>query len=131
MKAVAGLAAVVAAVIIGWLVWPSGGGPTVLRADTGAHVVRLEMPEPRLGANDVRLEVTDPDGRPAELASVTVEPVMPRMGHAIAPVPAIRDGAGYRVADLPLTMGGQWVITVTLHGPDGPENVDFPLLVNG
>ena len=130
MKALAVLAGVFALAVVGWLVWPGDSGPTVLRADTGSHVVRLEMAEPRMGVNGLRLEVTDPGGRPAELSAVTVEPVMPRMGHVIPPVPATPDSGGYR-ADLPLTMGGQWVITVTLHGPDGAENVDFPLLVNG
>ncbi|MGX7828544.1 FixH family protein [Actinokineospora sp. 24-640] len=124
------VAGVVAVALLVWLLWPAADAPTVLRADSGAHVVRLSMGVPRLGANSVRLDVTE-HGRPADLAAVTVEPVMTRMGHALAPVPAVPEDSGYRVADLPLTMGGQWVLTVTLHTADGPRHVDFPLLVNG
>ncbi|MGW5053995.1 FixH family protein [Actinokineospora sp. NPDC004072] len=131
MKAVAVLAGLVAAVLLGWLVWPTGGGPTVLRAQAGEHVVELTIAEPRIGANEVRLAITDAGGRPAELDEVTLEPVMPQMGHISAPVPARPDGPGLRRAELALNMGGQWVITVTLRGPDGTADVDFPLLVNG
>lgn len=123
-------AGLVAVALLAWLLWPTADIPTVLRADTGGHVVQLSMGTPRLGANSVRLDVTE-HGRPAELAAVTVEPVMARMGHALAPVPAVPEGTGYRVPDLPLTMGGQWVLTVTLHTAAGPRHVDFPLLVNG
>ncbi|GAA4439812.1 hypothetical protein ACFQV2_16885 [Actinokineospora soli] len=125
MKALAVVAALFAVAVVGWLVWPTDSAPTVLHASTGTHAVRLELAEPKTGVAGVRLEVTGP-----EPDAVTVEPVMPQMGHVIPPVPATRDGAGYR-ADVPLTMGGQWVITVTLHGPTGTEDVDFPLLVNG
>ncbi|GGS30757.1 FixH family protein [Actinokineospora fastidiosa] len=131
MKIVALVAGVFAVVLLGWLVWPTDDEPTVLHARTAHHVVRLSMAEPRIGANEVRLEITDGQGRPADLREVTVEPVMPQMGHITAPVPARAGADGRRVAELPLNMGGQWVITVTLHGPAGSENVDFPLLVNG
>ena len=119
-----------AVALLAWLLWPTGDAPTVLRADAGPLVVELSMGTPRLGANSVRLDVTE-DGRPARLTAVTVEPMMAQMGHALAPLPATPEDTGYRVADLPLPMGGQWVLTVALHTADGRRDVDFPLLVNG
>ncbi|WP_158887668.1 FixH family protein [Amycolatopsis anabasis] len=134
-KPVALIAGVVVAagVLLAWLLWPAGdSGPNVLRGGTERYAVELSLDNPRVGANSVALLVTDPRGAPVALDSVTVEPVMPQMGHAITPVPAGPDGPGrYRAHDLVLPMSGQWELTVRLRGAPGPDQVVFPLLVNG
>ena len=119
---------VVAAVLLGWLLWGGGGasGPTVQRSTSGPYTVQLSTDSPRVGGNTFAFDVTGPapDG-------VTVEPVMPQMGHAITPVPATADGPGrFRAADVGLPMSGQWEITVSLRGPAGAAQVVFPVLVN-
>jgi nitrogen fixation protein FixH len=90
----------------------------------------LSADNPKLGTNSLAVEVTDAAGKPASLDAVTVEPVMPQMGHAFAPVTAVADGPGrYRAAETSLPMSGQWEIAVTLRGPGGTSQAVFPLLV--
>lgn len=117
--------------VLAWLVWPSASsGPTVLKSATGLHTVQLSVDAPKLGTNSFGVEVTDQSGNPARLDSVTVEPVMPQMGHALSPVTAGPEGPGrYRAAETVLPMSGQWEITISLHGPGGTEQAVFPLLV--
>lgn len=123
--------AVVVAGVLAWLWWPSAeSGPTVLDASTASHSVRLSIDNPKAGDNTVSLTITDSHGRAAPLDEVTVEPVMPQMGHALVPVPAIATGDGaFRAAPTALPMAGQWEITVTMRGAGGQDQVVFPLLV--
>lgn len=118
--------AVLVAAILAWLLWPTGaGGSTVQRSAQGPYTVELSVDDPRQGGNVFGIVVTG-----AEPAVVTVEPVMPQMGHALAPSPAIAEGPGrYRTGDVLLPMPGQWEITVSLRGPAGSTRHVFPLLV--
>ncbi|MER7212644.1 FixH family protein [Streptosporangium sp. NPDC020072] len=127
-------AAVCVAVLAGaalWLLWPRGGsGPTVLRNGTEHYRVRLTVE--RSGTGPVTVDVADLRGRPVTLRSVTVEPVMTNMGHALEPVPAVAQGPGrYRAERLALPMGGAWAFTVLMNGPGGTDRVTFPVLVTG
>jgi YtkA-like len=107
-----------------WLCWPSGDdGPTVQQATTGEHQVQLTVDDPRLGLNSLAVDIA-----PSTVDRVTVEPVMPQMGHALAPVTATAAGPGRYQAEITLPMTGQWEITVRL-GEAG--EVVFPLLVKG
>ena len=117
--------AVLVAAIVAWLVWPSDGGEQVQRSTQGAYTVELSVVDPHQGGNVFALAVTG-----AAPDVVTVEPVMPQMGHALAPSPAIAEGPGrYRTGDVLLPMAGQWEITVSLRGPSGATQHVFPLLV--
>ncbi|OXM50564.1 hypothetical protein CFP71_27670 [Amycolatopsis thailandensis] len=117
--------AVLAAAIVAWLVWPSGGGEQVQRSTQGPYTVQLSVEDPRQGGNVFALTVTG-----ATPDVVTVEPVMPQMGHALAPSPAIAQAPGrFRTGDVLLPMSGQWEITVSLRGPSGATQHVFPLLV--
>ncbi len=123
------LIAVVALVVAAgaaWLIWGTRGTePAAQQAVSGPYTVRLTSDPPRIGGNTLSLEVTGPAPE-----GVTVEPVMPQMGHALAAVPAGPDGPGrFRATDVGLPMSGQWEITVSLRGPGGPAQVVFPLLV--
>jgi hypothetical protein len=126
------VAAVAVAAAAAWLVWPGGSsGPTVLNAGAGPYSVRLSVEDPRLGSNSVAVDVSDTAGRPVTPDAVAVEPVMPLMGHALAPIPATADGPGhYRASGIVLPMSGQWEFTVSLRGPAGAAQAVFPLLVN-
>ncbi|MEV4092503.1 FixH family protein [Streptosporangium saharense] len=126
--------AVCAAVLAGavlWLLWPGGGAePTVLRNGTEHYRVRLTVE--RSGTGPVTIDVADLRGRPVTLRSVTVEPVMTNMGHALEPVTTVAQGPGrYRAERLGLPMGGAWALTVLMHGPEGTDRATFPVLVAG
>ncbi len=125
----AALAAVVALVA---LVFTSAAdtGSATATASTPRYTVRLSVDDPRTGPNSLGLEVTDPDGRPAAPDEVTVEPVMPRMGHALAPVTAGSEAPGrFRAPAADLPMSGPWQITVSLRDASGVDHVVLPLLV--
>src|SRR6185295_7090492 len=110
--------------------WPQSGQATVLTADTAQHRVQLSVTDPKQGANSFALRITDRGGHPATVDDVTVEPVMPQMGHALTPVEAGPGAPGtYTAANTVLTMPGQWEITVSLRAAGGTEQVVFPLLV--
>lgn len=117
--------AVLAAAIVAWLVWPSSGGEQMQRSTQGPYTVQLSVEDPHQGGNVFALTVTG-----ATPDVVTLEPVMPQMGHALAPSPAIAEGPGtFRTGDVLLPMSGQWEITVSLRGPSGATQHVFPLLV--
>lgn len=131
-----GWAAVAALAAVGALVWVwrLGGGadPVELRAATATYQVRLSLDGPRVGPNDVRLEVTDAAGGPVVAEEVTVEPVMPHMGHASPPVTAASEGPGrYRAGGAELPMAGPWELGVTIRAAGGAERAVFDLLVQG
>ncbi|MFI5562213.1 FixH family protein [Amycolatopsis japonica] len=117
--------AVLAVAIVAWLVWPSSGGEQTQRSTQGPYTVQLSVEDPHQGGNVFALTVSG--GTPDV---VTLEPVMPQMGHALAPSPAIAEGPGrFRTGDVLLPMSGQWEITVSLRGPSGATQHVFPLLV--
>lgn len=122
------IAVVVLVVVAGaaWLFWPAGAAKaTTQQAVSGPYTVQFSADAPRIGGNTFALAVTGPAPD-----SVLVEPVMAQMGHAFTPVLAVAESAGhFRVTDLALPMSGQWEISVSLHGPGGPAQVVFPLLV--
>lgn len=120
------LGAVVVAVTA-LLVWPSGETQPYL-AESTQHSFKLRPATTKTGANSFDLEITDRSGNPARDGSVTVEPVMPQMGHAVSPITAgPREPGRYKVENVDLPMAGQWEITVSLNGS---ERVVFPLLLN-
>ncbi|MEV6644834.1 FixH family protein [Amycolatopsis sp. NPDC051371] len=109
-----------------WLLWPAGAAKaTTQQAVSGPYTVQFSADPPRIGGNTFAVAVTGPAPD-----SVSVEPVMAQMGHAFAPVLAVPDGPGrFRVTGVGLPMSGQWEISVSVHGPGGPAQVVFPLLV--
>ncbi|MCU1684786.1 MAG: hypothetical protein JWQ81_5525 [Amycolatopsis sp.] len=102
----------------------------MLNSGAGPYNVRLSVDNPRLGTNSVTVDVSDATGAPAALKTVAVEPVMPLMGHALAPITATAAGPGhYQASAIVLPMSGQWEFTVSLTGPAGAAQAVFPLLV--
>ncbi|WP_220448772.1 FixH family protein [Nonomuraea mesophila] len=129
------LPAVVVALIAAALLvvppWLTGAGGTTMTASTAAYTVRLSTDGPREGPNTFDLDVTTRDGAPADLDDVTLQPVMPQMGHAYPPVTAVRTGPGrYRAKDTVLAMTGYWQINVTLRGANDVQHAAFTLLVS-
>ncbi len=122
LGALAGVIALVAALLV---LWPRGSEarPQVAESDQFRFV--LTPTSTKSGSNTLDLRVTDRSGN-AALGDVTVEPAMPQMGHALAPITAAPFEPGhYRVGDVGLFMAGQWEITVSLS----TERVVIPLLL--
>ena len=119
---------VVVAGLGGWLLFGRGSGAAAAQKSvSGPYTVEFSTDGPKIGGNTFTVQVSG-----AAPAGVTVEPVMPQMGHALAPLTATAAGAGtYRVGDVALPMAGQWEVTVSLRGPAGPARLVFPLLVKG
>lgn len=110
----------VAVLLIGFLVWTSWLGRTADTATSqttaGRYLVRLVTDT--VSINDVvTLDITE-SAQPAALDSVSVEPVMTAMGHALPPVVAARTEPGTYRAQPDFFMAGQWEITVRITVSD-------------
>jgi hypothetical protein len=106
-----------AAAVLGaavWLLRPAADDPATPTTTAGPYLVRLSGAPPNVGVNSVVVEITGDVGQPPTPESVTVEPAMPQMGHATAPVVASRQTDGRFSADVDLSMAGQWEITVRI-----------------
>jgi hypothetical protein len=123
LVALAGVLAVLGAVVV---FWPRGVEAQPYLAESGQLRFVLTPASTKSGVNSFDLRITDRSGNPAPGSDVVVEPAMPQMGHAIAPITAgpVEPGL-YRVRDVGLLMAGQWEITVSLSA----ERVVIPLLL--
>jgi hypothetical protein len=122
----AALAVIVA--LLGALVvlWPRGIEAQPHLAESEQFRFVLTPASTRSGGNSFDLRITDRAGNPAPGSEVVVEPAMPQMGHAIAPITAGPLGPGhFQVGGVDLPMAGQWEITVSLNA----QRVVIPLLL--
>lgn len=129
------IAVVVAVVVIfaGVLLSARGGmRSNVLTGRTADYRVTVSVDNPRVGATSLTVTATDSQGAPARLSAVTVEPIMPSMGHATGVVTATAAGPGrYRAAGVALSMAGQWELNIGLRTASGTEQVVLALPVIG
>jgi nitrogen fixation protein FixH len=122
----------VAAVVIGWLVWPKAPGQAVLRTGTSHYVVTVTIDNPKVGNTAVDVDLTGRAGGPANATGVRTEAVMPLMGHATQPVPAVPVGGGrYHADGVSLMMAGQWELLVSIDFTGGVDQLTLPLMVSG
>jgi len=112
--------------VIGWLVWPSGPGPLVLRASGNAAPVTVTIARPRLGVTD--LDISTVPG-----AFILAQASMPLMGYATPQVAATAAGGGrYTVAAVHLMTTGPWELRLTIIGRGGTrEDLMMPFDVTG
>lgn len=126
------VAAVVAAVILGLLVWPKPPGPVALHAGTSHYVITATVDSARMGTTDIEVDLATRAGGPVDHAMVEIEAIMPLMGHATPLVSADSLGNGhYRAAQVPLMMTGPWELQVSIDAADGVDNLILPLSVSG
>ncbi|NGY63636.1 hypothetical protein G7043_32430 [Lentzea sp. NEAU-D13] len=119
------MAAVIALAGVLVVVWPRTVEAQPQLAESAQLRFVLTPASTKSGRNSFDLRVTDRSGHPAQ-GAVTVEPAMPQMGHALAPITAGPAEPGrYEVGDVDLLMAGQWEITVSLNA----ERVVIPLLL--
>ncbi|NKE63515.1 hypothetical protein FXN61_45075 [Lentzea sp. PSKA42] len=90
-----------------------------------ATPVLLTPASTKSGGNSFDLRITDRFGNPAQGSEVVVEPAMPQMGHALAPITAAALEPGHYQVGADLFMAGQWEITVSFD----TERVVIPLLL--
>lgn len=122
LGALVGVVAVLGVLVV---FWPRSIEARPHLAESAGLRFELTPASTRSGINTFDLRITDRSGRPAR-GDVTVEPAMPQMGHAIAPITTGPFAPGhYRVGDVGLLMAGQWEITVSLS----TERVVIPLLL--
>jgi hypothetical protein len=118
----AGVIAMVSALVV---LWPRSVEAQPQLAESAQLRFVLTPASTKSGRNSFDLRVTDRSGHPAQ-GAVTVEPAMPQMGHALAPITAGPSEPGrYEVGGVDLLMAGQWEITVSLNA----ERVVIPLLL--
>lgn len=111
------IALVVAAAVLGaaaWSLWPATEESTASAATAGPYLVRIAGDPPKVGVSTLTVEISGNHGDPPPPDSVTLEPAMPQMGHAAAPVVASEESSGRYRADVDLSMPGQWEIAVRI-----------------
>lgn len=120
------LAALIAVAGALFVLWPRSVEAQPHLAESGQLRFVLTPASTKSGVNSFDLRITDRSGNPAQGSEVVVEPAMPQMGHAVAPITARPAEPGhYLVGDVDLFMAGQWEITVSLNA----ERVVIPLLL--
>ena len=88
---------------------PTGGGSSVPKV-----VVHTVTP-PKVGDNELRIEVNDADGKPLDGVDVWTGLAMPGMAMHVAPLKAERTGPGRYQRKVRLPMAGLWVVTVDVE----------------
>jgi hypothetical protein len=132
-RLLAGSVFVAAAVLIGiWLMWPRQHKPVVLHTGTSHYVVTTTVGSSRIGTTDIGIDLARRNGDPVDRATVSIEAIMPLMGHAEQPVPAGFSGRGhYRATGVALMMTGPWQLRLSIDAPDGVDHLTVPLVVSG
>ncbi|MFI6096400.1 FixH family protein [Lentzea sp. NPDC051213] len=116
-----GVVAVLAALVV---LWPRGVEAQPHLAESDQYRFVLTPASTKSGSNSFDLRITDRTGNAAH-GEVTIEPAMPQMGHALAPITAAPVEPGHYRAGIDLLMAGQWEITVSHSN----ERVVIPLLL--
>jgi hypothetical protein len=110
--------------VLAFLFWPRPAQPVEVTGQAGDHRVRLLVGSPAVGLQDLTLEVAGTVDR------LVVAPTMVEMGHASAPVTATAVAPGrFAAQDVEFFMPGRWDVTVTVHGPEGSDDVVLPVLI--
>ena len=132
-RAVLGTAGVVLVVLVALLVWwwpRSGDSGLTVEGSSATYTVRIRLPHPSPAPGRADITVTRRDRAAVELDQVTVDAVMPSMGHATAALTARPDGPGrYRADGRLFAMAGSWQLSVRLHGTGGTDVVTVPVTV--
>jgi hypothetical protein len=103
-----------------------------LHTGTSQYVVTATVANPRIGSTAVEIDLAGRTGGSAQPATVRIEAVMPLMGHAAAPVPAVAAGSGrYRADGVDLMMAGQWELLLSIDSSGVVDQLTLPLTVSG
>ena len=104
----------------------------VYKGPAGPYELRV-LTAPVVGTLHLSIAVFDDEGLPVpEMASIDVTGRGPRgASQASGPVSGVEVFAspGWYAADLPVESTGEWVLSVTLTGPLGQGDADFPVEV--
>ena len=90
--------------------------------DDNVHIDVIVTPQPPVtGTAHVEVLLRDTEGRPLEATTVKLEGNMSHAGMKPSLATARRDRQGRWLADLELTMGGDWLLLVQAELADGRE----------
>lgn len=112
--------------------WPHGGGSSAVQvaAATPDYTVQVRLPHPDTGSDQADITVGRRDHGPVQLEQVTVDALMPSMGHAMPALTAAATGPGqYRTQGQLFLMAGSWQLSVHLYGAAGSQVVTVPVTV--
>jgi hypothetical protein len=124
--------AIVAPVILGWLVWPKAPGPVVFHGGTSHYVITATVDSVRIGTTNIDIGITNRTGGAVDQATVEIDAIMPLMGHAMPPVSADSVGNGhYRATQVTLMMTGPWELQLSIDARNGVDHLTLPLSVRG
>jgi hypothetical protein len=119
-------AAIVAGVLVATY-WPShqASAAPQLAGASADYTVQLGLPHPSPRADQlVDVTVARRDHAPVGLDQVTLDALMPSMGHTMPALTAVQTAPGhYRTQGQLFLMAGSWQLTVSLHGANGTETV--------
>lgn len=118
--------------LLGWLLWPSATTtPVGPESTAGPYLVRLATNEVAAGSTVLTFDITEGANSPASPDSVSVEPAMTQMGHAMSPVVATQNAPGTYQAQVDFSMVGQWEITVRIMSDNRMNDAVLPVTVVG
>ncbi|HEY4019847.1 MAG TPA: hypothetical protein VGM75_14230 [Pseudonocardiaceae bacterium] len=119
--------------LAGWLLWPSPPAAATVSGGTSRYVVNATIDPPRMGDAEVTIDLTG-RARSAQVATVSVEAVMPLMGFATPALPAATTSKSghYLVSGVPLMMTGPWELRVSIaEEGGGTDDLTLPFTVSG
>ena len=105
-----------------WLACARSGEPARVTAPGLALAATVSPAVPRIGANEIALQLADSAGAPIEGAHLELTVAMPAMGTMPAmggTVPVRERGDGRYDAEFDLSMAGSWRVTIAVHAPGG------------
>lgn len=106
---------------------------TTRASDLGAFTATIEPGAEPIAIGEVQtwtIDVAMADGKPVDLAAITVDGGMPLHGHGLPSEPQVTRDLGdgrFEVEGLKFSMGGWWVVNVHVDTPDGEDKATFNL----
>ncbi len=107
-----------------------GLGPRASAQGRFLATLEAEKPLRPRQLQQIRVVVTDRDGRATDDATLTIDGGMPQHGHGLPTRPRVtqRLGAGaYLVEGVRFNMGGWWTFVLAISGSRGTDTVTFNL----
>jgi hypothetical protein len=103
--------------------------------DHGAYVASLaadQSPIPVGSIHTWTVKVTTPDGKPATGIAIAIDGGMPQHGHGLPTRPEVTTDLGegnHLVEGMKFNMPGWWTLTVSIDGPQGPDQATFNVVL--
>ena len=103
--------------------------------DNGLYVTTLASDVSPIPVGEIHtwtVNITSPDGTPAEGVNVAIDGGMPQHGHGLPTKPEVTTELGegsYLIEGMKFNMDGWWTLTVTIDGASGSDTATFNLVL--